>query len=184
MRRVGHRPASQTRCRFAADAAVAPPAATRNRTIATCCDAVVRQTQAQPPRSPLRPPKTKCPNTHSDRRTATASTSRGFLPCRLPDAGPGASGIVRDGRHPEPSTNRRRRPAPRALSASANSRHNWGENPWRRRGRAFLLAHISRPKHQRKTASPTRERNTLPAKRRRKNDPLRSRVPRLCRCFR
>jgi hypothetical protein len=101
MRPVGHRPATQTRCRFAADAVGAPPAATRNRTIATCCDAVARQTLAQPAQSRLRPPNTKRPNTHSDRGTA----SRAFLPfCRLPDAGPGTRGIAREGRHPEPST--------------------------------------------------------------------------------
>ena len=183
MRPVGHRPAAQTRCRFAADAAAARLAATRNRTIVTCCNAVARQTQAQPPRSPLRPPKTNGPNTHSVRPTATAQPPADSFPAgfRTPAPVPAASSASAGIRNPQQTETR---PAPRALSASANSRHNWGENPWRRRGRAFLLAHISRPKHQRKIASPTRERNTLPAKRRRKNDPLRSCVPRLCRCFR
>ena len=80
MRRVAHRPGSETHWRLATDAAVTPPAATRNRTIATCCDAVARQTQAKPPPSPLRPPKTKCPNTHSDRGAATHRPPAGSFP--------------------------------------------------------------------------------------------------------
>ena len=110
MRRVGHRPASETRCRFAADAAVAPPAATRNRTIATCCDAVARQTQAQPPPSPLRPPQTKCPNTHSDRGTATARPPAGSFPAGfrtpapVPVAASVTAGVVQAQRNDAPSS--------------------------------------------------------------------------------
>src|SRR5579872_5229690 len=124
MHPVGHRPATQTRCRFAADAAVALTAVTRNRTIASCCDAVARQTLAKPARSRLRPPNTKRPNTHSDRGTATAPPPAGSFPAgfrtpaqypwhrpRGPASGtlnterrPSTRGIVREGRHPEPST--------------------------------------------------------------------------------
>ena len=80
MRRVGHRPTSETRCRFAADVVVARTAVTRNRTIASCCETAARQTQAQPARSPLRPPKTKCPNTQGHRRTAIAPPPAGSFP--------------------------------------------------------------------------------------------------------
>ena len=104
MRQASHRQASETRWRFAADPAVARPPATLSRTIATCREPVSRQTKAPPARSPLRPPQTTCPNPHSESRRRHRSTSRGFLPCRVPDAGPGARGISDEGRHPEPST--------------------------------------------------------------------------------
>jgi len=103
MRRVGHRPASQTRCRSAADAAVAPPAVTPNRTIATRREAVVRQTQAQPPRSLLRPTKTNGPNTHSVRGTATAQPTAGSFPAgfRTPAPLPVASSVTAGIRNPQ-----------------------------------------------------------------------------------
>ncbi len=66
----------------------AQPAATRKRTIATCCDAVARQTQAKPARLRLRPPNTKCPITHSDRGTATAPPSAGSFPAGFRTAAP------------------------------------------------------------------------------------------------
>lgn len=108
MRRVGHRPASQTRCRFAADVAVALTAVTRNRTIASCCETVARQTRAQPARSPLRPPTTKCPNTHSDRGTAIAPPPAGSFPAgfRTPAPVPAASSAragIRNPQHDLPS---------------------------------------------------------------------------------
>lgn len=103
MRRVGHRPASQTRCRFVADAAVALTAVTRKRTIASCCQAVARQTQAQPAQSRLRPPKTKCPNTHSNRGTATAPPPAGSFPAgfRTPAPVPVASSARAGIRNPQ-----------------------------------------------------------------------------------
>ena len=103
MLRVGHRPASQTRCRSATDAAVAPPAVTPNRTIATCCEAVVRKIQDQPPRSPLRPTKTKGSNTHSVRGTATSQPPAGSFPAgfRTPAPVPAAPSVTAGIRNPQ-----------------------------------------------------------------------------------
>jgi hypothetical protein len=126
MRRVGHRSASETRCRFAADAAVAPPAVTLNRTIATCCQAVARQTQAQPARSPLRPPKAECPNTHSSRGTATARSPADSFPAGFRTPAPSTCGIVREGRHPEPSTDSVLRRCPRYVRLAPDSVHESG----------------------------------------------------------
>lgn len=117
MRQASHRQASETRWRFAADPAVARPPATLSRTIATCREPVSRQTKAPPARSPLRPPQTTCPNPHSESRRRHRSTSRGFLPCRVPDAGPGARGISDEGRHPEPSTSASSAPVLRSAGA-------------------------------------------------------------------
>jgi hypothetical protein len=113
MRRVGHRPASQTRCRFAADAAVVSTTVTRNRTIATWYQIVAQQIQAQPPRSRLRPPNTKRPNTHSDRGTATALPPAGSFPAgfRTPAPVPVASSAragIRKPQQKQTFTRRRR----------------------------------------------------------------------------
>lgn len=81
----------------------AQPAATLNRTIATCCTAFARQTQAQPAQSPLRPPQTKCPNTHSDRGTPTARPPAGSFPAgfRMPALVPVASSARAGIRNPQ-----------------------------------------------------------------------------------
>ena len=104
MRRVGHRPAWQTRCRSLAHAIVIWRAATPDRTITTRREPLARKTQAQPTPSPLRLPQAKRPNTHSDPGTATASPHAGSFPAGFRTPAPGFYGIVPEGRHPEPST--------------------------------------------------------------------------------
>ena len=111
MRQAGHRPASETHWRFAADPAVARPPATLSRTIATCCEPVSRQTQPPPARSPLRPPQTTCPNPHSDRGAATARPPACSFPAgfRTPALAPVASSVKAGIRNPQHSRRQSRR---------------------------------------------------------------------------
>src|SRR5262249_8120666 len=123
MRQVGPQPASQTRCRFTPDAAVAQPAATPNRTIATSFAVVARQTQAQPAQSQLRPPKTKCPNPHSDRGAATALSPAGSFPAgfRTPAPVPVASSVRAGIRNPQ----QKRTFAPNDVLRAAATSQKW-----------------------------------------------------------